>query len=95
MSTKVREDEKLFLITIEDLAIQGNDVVTPTQEGVNFVARWYINGTTELEYGYESEKDSRNLTTVVFYSEADTLRNEDLAIKPFDDAINAYTYGAS
>ena len=94
-STDVREDEKLLLITIEELADQGIAVGTPSQEGVNYVARRFINGTTEIEYEYDAEKDSANATILLFYSEADTLRNEELAIKAFDDAIEAYFFGAS
>lgn len=94
-STDVTEDEKALLITIEDLAAQGVPVGSPTQAGVKYAARRFINGTTEIEYEYDSENDPSNPAIVIFFSEADTQRNEELAIKAFDDAIEAYLFGAS
>jgi hypothetical protein len=95
MSTGVREDEIGMLIPIQALAAKGVPVGKITEAGENYVARRYINGTTEVEYEYDSEKDPNNSTIVLFYSEADIYRNENLAIKSFDDAVDAYLLGAS
>ena len=95
VSTDVNPEEKAYLITIDDLAAQGVTVGTPSQAGVKYVARRFINGTTEVEYEYDAEKDSGNSAIILFYSEADTLRNETLAIKAFSDAIEAYNLGAT
>ena len=92
--TDVREDELPLLITMGDLANQGVEVGTPTQDGENFVARRYINGTTEVEYEYDSDQDPGNSTLVIFYSEADTHRNADRAREAFHDAVDAYLLGA-
>jgi hypothetical protein len=95
MSTDVDEAEKAYLITIADLAAQGVAVGTPSQDGEKYVARRFINGLTEIEYEYDSENDPANSKVVLFYSEADFHRNETLAIKGFEDAIEAYLFGAS
>ena len=94
-TTDVRDDEKKWLITISDLAGQGVNVGTPSQQGEKYVARRFINGTSEIEYEYDSDNDPNNGKIVLFYSEADFYRNESLAITGFDDAIDAYLFGAS
>jgi hypothetical protein len=95
MSTGVRDHEEVYLITIADLAAQGVDIGTPSQAGENYTARRYVNGTNEVEYEYDSENDPENSGIIVFYSEADFLRNESLAITAFDDAVEAYLFGAA
>ena len=93
-TTPVKDEEKALLITIDDIAATGVDIGNTSEAGEKYTARRFINGTTEIEYEYDSENDPTNLEIVVFYSEADTYRNEDLAIKAFDDSINAYLLGA-
>ncbi len=93
-ATSVRDHEKELLLTITDIAATGVAVGKTSEEGEKFAARRFINGTTEVEYEYDSENDPANSEIVIFYSEADTYRNEDLAIKGFYDAIEAYTLGA-
>jgi hypothetical protein len=94
-TTGVSEEEKEFLITVDDLATQGVHVGTPTQEGEKYTARRFANGTTEVEYEYDSENDPANQTIVLFYSEADTHRDETVSIKSFEDAVEAYKLGAA
>jgi hypothetical protein len=95
VATAIEEGEREFLITIEDLAAQGVDVGTTTHTGANLVARRYINGMVEVEYGYDSAEDPQNRTEVVFFSEADFYRNVELAKKGFIDTIEAYKVGVS
>ena len=57
MPTGVGEDEKALLITIDDLAASGVAVGTASQGGENYFAPRYLNATTEVEYGYDSDND--------------------------------------
>lgn len=93
-TTSVTEEEKNLLITIYDIAAAGIEVGHTTNAGEKYAARRFVNGTTEVEYEYDSENDPENSKIVIFYSEADTYRNEDLAIEGFYDAIEAYNLGA-
>ena len=94
ISTDENEDELPLLITIKDVANQGVDVGTTSSDGENYVTRRYLNGTTEVEYEYDSDNDPANSSLVIFYSEADTHRNDDLARDAFHDAVDAYLLGA-
>lgn len=93
-TTTVTEEEKAWLITIDDIADTGVEVGKTSEAGEKFSARRYINGLTEIDYEYDSENDPVNSKIVVFFSEADTFRDEDLAIEGFFDAIEAYKLGA-
>jgi hypothetical protein len=94
MTTDVSEEEKTWLITIDEIAATGVNVGTLGGVGEKYAARRYINGLTEVDYEYDSENDPANAEVVIFFSEADVHRNEDLAVKAFGDAIEAYIMGA-
>ncbi len=94
-TTDVTPEERVFLITVEDLKNHGVAVGSASAAGEKYAARRFINGTTEIEYEYDAEKDPANSTVILFFSEADFLRNETLAITAYDDAIEAYHFGAT
>jgi hypothetical protein len=94
LSTRVTEEEKALLITIDDIAETGVAVGRTSEAGEKYSARRYINDLTEIEYEYDSDNEPANTEIVIFFSEADTYRNEDLAIEGFYDSIEAYGLGA-
>jgi len=93
-SREIRDEEKTLLVTIRDLEEFG--VVTNDQtNGETYLVKRNLDGSTEIEYEYDSERDSVNTNYLWLKSEAEVNETVELANSAFDDRISAYKLGAS
>ena len=91
-SSEVQDDEKKLLVTVRDLEAYGVVVADPT-EGETFLSKRNLDGSTEIEYEYDSEKDPTNTDNLWVKSEAEIHKTAELANTAFDDRITAYKIG--
>jgi hypothetical protein len=92
-SREIQDEERELLVTVRDLEVYGVVTDDPTN-GESFLVKRNLDGSTEIEYEYDSEKDSSNVDTLWLKSEAEVLETDELASTAFDDRISAYKIGA-
>ena len=88
----IREEEKDLLVTVEELENYGLNINHPA-EGESYILKTNFDGSTEIEYEYDSKKDSNNDDNLWLKSEAEISNTPDEAIISFKDRINAYKLG--
>ncbi len=89
----IKDHEKEFLITVNELEEYGVVIDDPS-EAESFQVKRNLDGSTEIEYEYDSENDSSNADILWLKSEAEVLGSVELASTAFEDRISAYKIGA-
>jgi hypothetical protein len=91
---EVADSEKELLVTIRDL--EGFGIVDPDPgKCEDFSAKKNFDGSLEIEYEYDFEKDPACIPSLWIKSEAEISPNEEQASTSFGDRISVYKLGAS
>ncbi len=93
-SRDVRDDERRLLVTVDNLAPYA---VIPGDRSLceSYIAKHNIDGSLELEYEYDTEKDPMSEDVLFFKSEAEISDTVPLAKESFATRISAYKMGSS